>query len=203
MHEIGAPPHPRPWPLGEHYDPYLLEHGDQRNVLDQYRYWKVDAIKAHLDASRFPLEIAIENINRDFNMGTIVRTANALNIHKIHVVGRKQWNKRGAMMTDVYMNIQYHESVEAFAATMRREEREIIAIDIIPGAVPLSDATLPVRSVLVFGSEKDGVSAALQDAATAVVHIEQFGSTRSINVGVAAGIVMYEWVRRNILTRYM
>ena len=201
MHEIGAPPHPLPWPLDDKFDPVLLERGDQRNVLDEYRYWKVEAIKASLDSTRFPLEIAIENVTRDFNMGTIVRTANALNIHKIHVVGRKQWNKRGAMMTDVYMNIQYHESVDAFVKAMKKDSRDIIAIDIIPGAIALSQAELPMHGVLVFGSEKEGVSTALQEAAKAVVHIEQFGSTRSVNVGVAAGIVMYEWVRRNILTR--
>lgn len=201
MHEIGVPPHPQPWPQDDKFDPVLLERGDQRNVLDKYRYWKVEAIKAHLDSTRFPLEIAIENISRDFNMGTIVRTANALNIHKIHVVGRKQWNKRGAMMTDVYMNIQYHESVELFVEAMKKDSRDIIAIDIIPGAIALSQAELPMHGVLVFGSEKEGVSTALQEAAKAVVHIEQFGSTRSVNVGVAAGIVMYEWVRRNILTR--
>lgn len=200
MNIIGTPPHPHPWPTGDQFDPHLLKEGDQRNVLDYYRYWKVDAIKAHLNATRFPLEIAIENVTRDFNMGTIVRTANALNINKIHIIGRRQWNKRGAMMTDIYMNIQYHESVEAFADAMRQEKRDILAIDIVPGAVPLTDVTLPPRCVLVFGSEKDGVSEELQRTAQAVAHIEQFGSTRSVNVGVAAGIVMYEWVRRNILT---
>lgn len=201
MNEIGVPPHPHPWPSDERLDPKLLEEGDQRNVLDKYRYWKVEAIKADLDTTRFPLEIAIENISRDFNMGTIVRTANALNVRKVHIVGRRQWNKRGAMVTDLYMNIEYHETPEAFIESMNKADKDILAIDILPGAVPLSQAQLPSDCVLVFGSEKEGVSTLLQAAAKEVVHIEQFGSTRSINVGVAAGIVMYEWARRNMLTR--
>lgn len=200
MNQIGYPPHPQPWPSDEKYDLKLLEKGDARNVLDRYRYWKVDAIKKDLDSHRLPLEIAVENVSRDFNMGTIVRTANALNINKVHIVGRRQWNKRGAMVTDVYMNIEYHDTIEAFATAMKQEERRILAIDILPGAEPLAKAKLPLNSVLVFGSEKDGVSEALQAVSEAVVHIEQFGSTRSVNVGVAAGIVMYEWVRRNVLT---
>lgn len=200
MNQIGYPLHPKPWPSDEKYDPELLEKGDARNVLDKYRYWKVDAIKNDLDAHRLPLEIAVENVSRDFNMGTIVRTANALNINRVHIIGRRQWNKRGAMVTDIYMNIEYHASVEAFAASMDQAGRRIVAIDIIPGAKPLSSAELPNNSVLVFGSEKEGVSEALQAVAEGVVHIEQFGSTRSVNVGVAAGIVMYEWVRRNVLT---
>ena len=201
MTEIGTPPHPHPWPTDEKYDPELLANGDQRNVLDIYRYWKVEAIKADLDRTRFPLEIAIENVSRDFNMGTIVRTANALNVNKIHIIGRRQWNKRGAMVTDLYMNIEYHETVSGFVEAMKRAEKDILAIDIIPNAKPLSDAELPANGVLVFGSEKDGLSKPLQDSAREVIHIEQFGSTRSVNVGVAAGIVMYEWVRRNMLTR--
>lgn len=201
MNEIGAPPHPQPWPAGNQYDPELLEHGDARNVLDQYRYWKVEAIKAHLDTTRFPLEIAIENVARDFNMGTIVRTANALNVNKIHIIGRRQWNKRGAMVTDVYMNIEYHKSIEEFIDAMKRADLQVTAVDIVPGAKPLTEVALPLRSVLVFGSESDGISSELQQAAHQVVHIEQFGSTRSLNVGVAAGIVMYEWARRNLLTR--
>jgi len=201
MNEVGVPPYPKPWPDDDRYDPELLESGDQRNVLDKYRYWKVPAIKADLDTSRFPLEIAIENVSRDFNMGTIVRTANALNIQKVHIIGRRQWNKRGAMVTDLYMNIEYHETVEAFANALKQTGKHILAIDIVPSARPLAEATLPLESVLVFGSEKDGLSEAMLSAAEATIHIEQFGSTRSINVGVAAGIVMYEWVRRNQLTR--
>lgn len=201
MNEIGVPPHPQPWPTDEQYDPELLADGDQRNVLDKYRYWKVESIKADLDKTRFPLEIAIENVSRDFNMGTIVRTANALNFNKVHVIGKRQWNKRGAMVTDHYMNIEYHETVEAFAVAMQKTGKIILAIDILPEAIPLTEAELPRKSVLVFGSEKDGLSEALQGVAKEVIHIEQFGSTRSVNVGVAAGIVMYEWARRNVLTR--
>jgi len=201
MNEIGAPPYPQPWPTDERYDPELLSNGDQRNVLDKYRYWKVAFIKADLDSTRFPLEIAVENVSRDFNMGTIVRTANALNVNKVHIIGRRQWNKRGAMVTDHYMNIEYHETVGAFVAVMEHTKKIILAIDILPNATPLTKAELPHNSVLVFGSEKEGLSQALQAASKEVIHIEQFGSTRSVNVGVAAGIVMYEWARRNVLTR--
>lgn len=200
MNQVGVPPHPQPWPENDNYDRELLEHGDARNVLDKYRYWSVEAIKKDLDEHRFALEIAVENVSRDFNMGTIVRTANALNINKVHIIGRRQWNKRGAMVTDIYMNIEYHASVEEFAAAMKRDGRHIVAIDIVPGAEPLAKAELSYDSVLVFGSEKDGVSDELQSVSEKVVHIEQFGSTRSVNVGVAAGIVMYEWMRRHALT---
>lgn len=174
---------------------------DTRNVLDKYRGRTVEAIKADLDTHRIELEIAIENLERDFNMGTIVRTANAFNVKTIHIIGRRQWNKRGAMVTDAYMNIVYHPSLSAFTEAAKAEGRHLIAIDIIAGSKPLSTHALPEKSVLIFGSEGQGISEELLQASEAVLHIEQFGSTRSINVGVAAGIAMYTWVQQHVLTR--
>jgi len=197
---IGVGPHPEPWPKGPQYDTLLLQKGDDRNVLDKYHYWKVSAIKDDLDKTRVPLEIAIENLTRDYNMGTIVRCANAFNIQRVHIIGRKQWNKRGAMVTDLYMNILYHDDVTAFKAMMDKEAREIIAVDIVEGAQPLAEVKLAEKSVLVFGAEGPGLSKELLSVAAQTVMIEQFGSTRSINVGVAAGIAMYAWAQQHLLT---
>lgn len=196
----GVGPHPDPLPTGPEYDSELLADGDQRNVLDKYRYWKVDAIKEDLNKSRIDLEIAIENLERDYNMGTIVRSANAFNISKVHIIGRKQWNKRGAMVTDLYMNIEYHDDVQAFKNAMDEAQRQIIAIDIVEGAVGLSETELPDNAVLVFGAEGPGLSKELLSVAEKIVMIEQLGSTRSVNVGVAAGIAMYAWVSKHLLT---
>jgi len=198
---IGVGAHPKPWPTDEKYDKMLLDHGDNRNVLDKYHYWTVAAIKADLDESRIDLEIAIENLQRDYNMGTIVRCANAFNIKKVHIIGRKQWNKRGAMVTDLYMNIQYHDDVAAFTQAMERAKRDIIAVDIVEGAEGLSETTLPKNAVLVFGAEGPGLSKQLLAVASKTVMIEQFGSTRSVNVGVAAGITMYAWLQQHSLKK--
>lgn len=172
---------------------------DRRNVVDKYRGMSVEAIRADLDTTRLSLEIAVENIERDFNMGTIIRNANAFNVKAVHIIGRRQWNKRGAMKTDAYLHIMYHASVDDFVSYAQIAHKEIIAIDIVPGAVPLAATTLPLESILVFGSEGSGLSQALLDAAASVVKIEQFGSTRSVNVGVASGIAMYAWVQQHVL----
>ncbi len=199
-HINGIGPHTKPWPTGDQYDPELLEHGDRRNVLDKYRYWTVEAIKADLDKSRVDLHIAIENWQHDMNIGTIVRNANAFNLAAVHIIGRRHWNRRGAMVTDRYLTIDHFDTVTEFADAMAKDGREIIAIDNLPGAIALSKTTLPKKAVLVFGGEGPGLSAEMVDASTKMVAIEQFGSTRSVNVGVASGIILYEWMRRNILT---
>lgn len=197
---IGVGPHPKPWPTDSWFDPKLLKAGDARNVLDRYRYWTVKAIKEDLDKQRLPLEIAVENLERDFNMGTIIRNANAFNVNKVHIIGRKQWNKRGAMVTDVYMNIQYHPDVQAFQRTMTVAGKKIIAIDIVDGSKALHAVQLPRQAVLVFGAEGPGLSQELLSIADTIINIEQFGSTRSVNVGVASGIAMYAWVQKHALT---
>lgn len=172
---------------------------DTRNVINKYRGQPVEDIVADLDTSRSQLEIAVENLERDFNMGTIVRNANAFNVAKVHIIGRRQWNKRGAMKTDAYLHIEYHSTPADFFAAMKQRNREVIAIDIVEGAQALGTTDLPENAVLVFGTEGPGLSSDMLQGASKVVMIEQFGSTRSVNVGVASGIAMYAWVQQHRL----
>jgi tRNA G18 (ribose-2'-O)-methylase SpoU len=195
--EIGVGPHEKPWPTDERYDPELLANGDRRNVEDKYRYWTVEAVKTDLDRNRIGLHVAIENWQHDLNIGTIVRNANAFNVSAVHIIGKRHWNRRGAMVTDRYLNIFQHPDVASFVKAM--DGRHVIAVDNLSGATPLSQTTLPEKAVLVFGGEGPGLSKEMQEAAEAMVMIEQLGSTRSVNVGVAAGIVMYQWMQQHIL----
>ncbi len=196
---VGVGPHPDPWPDDPRLDPVLLAEGDRRNVLDVYRYWSVEAIVADLDTRRHPFHVAIENWEHDRNIGTVVRTANAFLAAEVHIVGKRKWNRRGAMMTDVYQHVRHHESIESlldWAAAHTDGPLPVIGVDNLPGSVPIESAELPQRCLLLFGQEGPGLSAAAHAAAEQVCSIAQFGSTRSINAGVAAGIAMHAWVRR-------
>lgn len=178
----------------------MISH-DSRNVIDGFKDQPIQDIIAQLDNTGTRLEIAIENTERDFNMGTIVRSANAFGVRHVHVIGRRQWNKRGAMMTDKYLHVHYYKTVNEFADMMKERKRVIIAIDNIEGSLPLAMTTLPENAVLVFGQEGPGISPGLATSAEKIVAIEQFGSTRSINVGVAAGIAMYTWLQQHVLAK--
>lgn len=194
---IGVGPHPLPFPADPRYDQELLKNGDKRNVLDTYRYWTVEAIKDDLSKNRADLHIAIENWQHDMNIGTIVRNANAFNVAAVHIIGKRHWNRRGAMVTDKYLDIYHHATVGEFVDAVKG--RHIIAVDNLPGAVPLAQASLPAHAVLVFGGEGPGLSDEMVAASESLVMIEQFGSTRSVNVGVAAGIILYTWMQKYIL----
>jgi tRNA G18 (ribose-2'-O)-methylase SpoU len=192
---IGVGPHPEPWPDDPRFDPDLLRDGDRRNVVDGYRYWSNEAIIADLDERRHPFHVAIENWQHDFNIGTVVRNANAFLAAEVHIVGRRRWNRRGAMVTDRYQRVRHHPTIEAFATWAADDGLPVIGIDILPGAVPLERTTLPEACVLLFGQEGPGLSGPARDACSTVCSIAQYGSTRSINAGVASGIAMHAWIR--------
>ena len=193
----GVGPHPAPWPDDPRLDPELLAHGDARNVVDRYRYWRVEAIVADLDRRRHPFHVAIENWQHDLNIGAVVRNANAFLASAVHIVGRRRWNRRGAMVTDRYVHLRHHATVEDLVGWAADEGLPLLGVDNLSGAVPLFDAELPRACVLLFGQEGPGLSPVARDAVAQVLSIPQFGSTRSINAGVASGIAMAEWIRRH------
>lgn len=184
-------------PADPRLDPELLAHGDRRNVVDAYRYWRREAIVADIDARRHPFHVAIENFGHDANIGTVVRTANAFAAAAVHIVGRKRWNRRGAMVTDRYQHIHHHEDTAALLDFAVAHGLTVVAVDNVPGSVPIETAQLPRDCLLLFGQEGPGVTDAAKQAARQTVSIAQFGSTRSINAGVAAGIAMHAWIRQH------
>lgn len=87
---------------------------DKRNVVDEFKGMDNEVIIRVLDKRRSDLEVAIYNVEHDFNVGTIIRSANSFNVSKVHIIGRKKYNRRGAMCTDKYLEILYWSSVEEF-----------------------------------------------------------------------------------------
>ncbi len=193
--EVGVGPWQGEWPTGEQYDAELLREGDRRNVVDRYRYWTVEAIRADLDTRRHDFHVAIENWQHDFNIGTIVRSANAFLAAEVHIVGNRRWNRRGAMVTDRYQHLRHHPSVEQLAAHLHERGVALLGIDNLPGSQPLETTDLPRAVCFLFGQEGPGLSAAARTACDGTLSIAQFGSTRSINASAAAAIAMHAWVR--------
>lgn len=194
----GVGPWQGDWPIGSEYDPELLERGDTRNVIDRYRYWRMEAIVADLDGRRHPFHVAIENWQHDLNIGSIVRSANAFAAESVHIIGRRRWNKRGAMVTDRYQHVLQHPDVAAFAEWAKEAGLPIIGIDNIPGSVIIETFAFPRRCVLLFGQEGPGLSPEAIAASEAIVEISQFGSTRSINASAAAAVTMHAWIMQHV-----
>jgi tRNA G18 (ribose-2'-O)-methylase SpoU len=194
---VGVGPWSGTWPTDPHYDPELLAGGDRRNVVDGYRYWRHDAVVADLDQRRHEFHVAIENWQHDLNIGTVVRTANAFLAAEVHIVGRRRWNRRGAMVTDRYQHVRYHETPADLVDWAGAADLVVIGVDNLPGAVPIETLTLPRRCVLLFGQEGPGLSGPARAAAATVTSITQYGSTRSINAAVASGIAMHTWIRQH------
>ncbi len=197
---VGVGPCPEPWPDDPRYDPELLAYGDRRNVVDRYRYWRREAIVADLDTRRHDFHVAIENWQHDLNIGTVVRTANAFAAREVHIVGKRRWNRRGAMVTDRYQHVRHHPTAEEFVDWAAGQHLPVIGMDNLPGSVPLETVILPRACVLLFGQEGPGLSGTARMICELVCSIAQYGSTRSINAGVASGIAMHAWVRQHALS---
>ncbi|MEO6827963.1 MAG: TrmH family RNA methyltransferase [Microbacteriaceae bacterium] len=187
-----------PWqgepPTDPRYDPELLIHGDSRNVIDRYRYWRMEAIVADIDEHRHPFHVGIENWQHDMNIGSIVRSANAFAADTVHIIGRRRWNKRGAMVTDRYQHVQHHADVAGLVEFARAEALPVIGIDNVPGSVMIETFRFPERCLLLFGQEGPGLSPEAIAASESIVEISQFGSTRSINASAAAAVAMHSWI---------
>ncbi len=194
---VGVGPHPAPWPVGDHLDPELLRSGDRRNVVDRYRYWREDAVVADLAKRQHPFHVAVENWRHDRNIGAVVRNANAFGAAGVHIVGRRRWNRRGAMATDRYLAVHHHDTIDDLQAWASDEGLAVVGIDNIEGSVPLETTDLPEHCVLLFGQEGPGLSDDARRLSDVVCSIAQFGSTRSVNAGVASGIAMHAWIRRH------
>lgn len=197
VRQVGVDPWPggrEAWPTDPRYDRELLADGDRRNVVDRYRYWTIAAIRADLAARAHRLHIAIENVSQDLNIGSIVRSANAFNVAGVHIIGRRRWNKRGAMVTNRYLDVRHHPEPGELLAWAQVEGYEVIGIDNGPGAQPLEAADLPERCLMVFGSEGEGISPELSAGCSRLLRIGQYGSTRSINVAAAAAVAMHSWI---------
>ena len=195
---VGVGPHPKPWPTGDQYDPELLENGDRRNVLDKYRYWSVAAIVADLNTKRHPLRVAIENWQHDLNIGSIVRTANAFNVPSVHIVGKRDWNRRGAMVTDKYLTVIHHPTVADFKNWCYEHKVAIISIDNVDVSTPIESADFPRECVLFLGQEGAGMSEEAVAVCEQVLAISQYGSTRSMNASAAGAIAMYAWAMQHL-----
>lgn len=173
---------------------------DRRNLQDEYKGMANEQVFEELEKKRSVLEVAIENVEHDFNVGTIVRSANNFNVAKVHIIGRHKYNRRGAMCTDKYLEVVYWPDVESFYTDQRARNREVVAIENHTERVkPLALKKFVQATTLLFGSEGNGLTAEALEKADDVREIESFGSTRSVNVGVAAGIAMYEWARQCVL----
>jgi tRNA G18 (ribose-2'-O)-methylase SpoU len=216
--DVGVGPWRGSWPVDANgrpdprYDVSLLTEGDRRNVVDRYRYWTHEAIVADLRTRRHDFHVGVENWGHDFNIGSVIRTANAMGAAAFHIIGRRRWNRRGAMVTDRYQQEHHHPTVADLAAWASMAGPAgpaaangegpagipIIGIDNLPGSRPIETFDLPRHCLLLFGQEGPGLSAEAVAASAVVLDISQFGSTRSINAGAAAAIAMHAWVRRHV-----
>ena len=170
---------------------------DKRNVVDHFKYWNKEAINAVLECKAHNFSVAMEHWTRDLNIGSFIRNSNAFAARETHYIGQRNYDRRGTVGTHHYVRLQHHKSVEDFVTLAKEKSYTILAVDNVNGAKAIETYDLPEMSMFVFGEESTGITDKMRQAADDLVYIKQYGSVRSLNAGVASGVVMYEWVKQH------
>jgi len=171
---------------------------DNRNLIDHYKYWTDDAIRADLDVRRFNYSVVCCNIGNDFNIATVIRNANAFLAQEVVIYGNKKYDRRGTVGTHHYSNFRHVRSIDSLGDYLRERREQhrgqirLLGIDNIPEAKDVNsfDFDPNIHYVMIFGQEQIGVPTDVLSMCDDVLYIPQYGSVRSINVGCASSIIM-------------
>ncbi len=152
-----------------------------------------------------PLAIVVDRLQDGGNVGTIIRTADAAGAAAVVLVApcadpHDPKVVRGSMGS--LFQVPVVETEDGCGALRRLAERGLRVVGTTArGGIPLAEAPLGGGVALVFGNESRGVSDDLRNAVSAWVSLPMPGRAESLNVAVAAGVLMYAWLARNPATK--
>ena len=171
------------------------------NIIDKYKFdrltkWTTELIKKDLQQNSFPIAVLMENFAGDFNIGTVIRNANAFNAKEVFYLGNKHYDRRGTVGTHHYTEVKHLPSIEAL--TLLKEHYTLVGLEnSVAGAVSLDKFEWPSNSLLIIGEEGVGITSDTLALCDHFVYIPQYGSVRSLNAGVASGIALNDFVTKH------
>jgi len=171
---------------------------ENRNIIDYYWYWETDAIKADLNTKRFDYSIVCCNIFGDFNIGSIIRNSNAFLAKEVLIYGKNNWDRRGTVGTHLYSNLKNVKEIQDLEFLKDKDKYFVVGVDNVENSKSIETFIWPENKhiILVFGEEQKGIPKELYSFFDEMIYISQFGSVRSLNVGCASAIVMYDLVNK-------
>jgi len=168
------------------------------NVADQYSTWTEEMVKNHVQNNVFDVKVAMEHLQGDFNIGTVIRNANAFGANEVLYCGKRKWDRRGSVGTHHYTTVTYKENIATLCRDARNEGYSIVGLEKTEKAEDIRTCILPEKTLFLIGEEQNGLSNEAVELCDMLVEIPQWGSVRSLNAGVASGIALYEWVRQHV-----
>lgn len=168
---------------------------ETRNIIDHYHYWKHDDIIADLDTKRNNFTVLCSNLGNDFNIATVIRNANAFLAKSVWIYGNKRYDRRGTVGTHNYTHFQHFGEDQISDLIKAMRGMYVVGVDNVENAKSISDFAWPTNKpvLMIFGQEQIGIPNNLLELCDEIVYIPQYGSVRSLNVGTASGIAMYDY----------
>ena len=164
------------------------------NVADQYKGMEVEDIKSKLAAKAFPCAVMMENWQGDFNLAQCVRNANAFGAKEVFYIGKRRFDRRGAVGTYNYTDVKYLSSTEELL--LLKEQYIFVGVDNIAGSVPIEDYEHKDNSLFIFGEEGCGLTPETLKLCDVLISITQYGSVRSLNAGCSSGVILYDYTSK-------
>jgi tRNA G18 (ribose-2'-O)-methylase SpoU len=163
---------------------------DQRNIADHLKHLDNDGVRNYLQENALPYSVLMQHIEGDWNISTVFRNANAFMASEMFYYGRKQIDRRGCQGVQNYSKIQNLRTLDEVAALKARYT--FVGVELTETAKELATFTWKPNTLIILGEESNGIHSELLDLCDQIVQINQAGSVRSLNVGVASGIVMHD-----------
>jgi len=173
-----------------------INHPDIRNVIDKYKGVSTEEIKRDIKSNSLPFSVLMFNLVHDFNFGSVIRSANALGAREVFYFGEKRFDRRGAVGTYNYIDVNYLASYADFLCLKNRYS--LVGLEQSSRSVPLNkfNWATDLQPLILIGEENLGLSSDVLDICDHIIEIPQRGSVRSINAAVAASICMFDFISK-------
>jgi tRNA G18 (ribose-2'-O)-methylase SpoU len=167
---------------------------DTRNVQDRFKHWTTDLIKETVKKESLPFSVLMQQLESDFNIGSVFRSANGFGASEVYYYGKKRYDRRGQVGVNNYFDIKFLKTLDDVSSL--KEKYKFVALELTENAVDLRSFVWPNNSLMIIGEESLGVSKELLDMSDYVVKIPLMGSVRSYNAACASSIAMYDFVSK-------
>ena len=156
-------------------------------------------LRAILDRRQPDLTVLVDNVSKPHNVSAVIRTCDAVGVPVIHAVSESESfraNRTSSSGTARFVEVRTHPDHAAARRLLKQQGMQILAADLTPQAVDFRSIDYTRPTAILLGAEKLGVSENALAAADDVVTIPIVGAVESLNVSVAAAVILYEAQRQ-------
>ncbi len=176
----------------------VIDRNKPRNVVDHLKWMSTPEINQELEINAKNFGLLLVNIDYDINTGTIIRAGNVFGAREVVLYGRKKFDRRASVGAEFYTKFRQIEFEDQLEILIKDYDVVVALENNLPNTISLSEFIWDknLKYLICVGQEGSGLPDNILKICKYTVEIPSFGSVRSLNVGVASSIVMYDYVTK-------